>query len=141
MSTISKSIPHFLLSSLFWKLSQPLGQNQQNSKPISDYHISMDSLGFYLSRVFLEFSPKPVCSTMVAKKFQIYIVKTTANTFESQKIEFVLFYLCPQAKFSPRFLSLSPRQTEIAHYSRTAFSDDIFSWAERGLCSWKNCQN
>ena len=24
--------PHFLLSSLFWKLSQPLGQDQQNSK-------------------------------------------------------------------------------------------------------------
>ena len=32
ISLISKSISHFLLSSLFWKLSQPLGQDQQNSK-------------------------------------------------------------------------------------------------------------
>ena len=32
MSSISKSIPHFLLTSLFWKLPQPLGQDQQNSK-------------------------------------------------------------------------------------------------------------
>ena len=75
---------------------------------------------------------------MVAKKFQIYSVKTTANTFVSQKIESVQFYSCPQAKLSPRLLSLSPRQTGIAHYSYTAFSEDIFSCAERGwrgLCS------
>ena len=47
---------------------------------------------------------------MVAEKFQIYSVKTTANTFVSQKIESVRFYSCPQAKLSPRCLSLSPRQ-------------------------------
>ena len=35
-------------------------------------HISMDSQGVYLARNFLEFFPKPVYSTMVAKKFQIY---------------------------------------------------------------------
>ena len=32
ISTILKSIPHFLLPSLFWKLSQILGQDQENSK-------------------------------------------------------------------------------------------------------------
>ena len=75
---------------------------------------------------------------MVAEKFQIYSVKTTANTFVSQKIESVQFYSRLQAKLSPRFLSLSPRQTGIAHYSQTEFSEDIFSCAEsgwRGLCS------
>ena len=75
---------------------------------------------------------------MVAEKFQIYSVKTTANTFVSQKIESAQFYLCPQAKLSPRFLSLSPRQTGIVHYSQTPFSEDIFFLAERGwggLCS------
>ena len=90
------------------------------------------------SRVFLEFSPKPVYSIMVAEKFQTYSVKTTANTFVSQKIESAQFYLCPQAKLSPRFLSLSPRQTGIVHYSQTPFSEDIFFLAERGwggLCS------
>ena len=66
---------------------------------------------------------------MFAEKFQIYNVKTTAITFVSQKIE---LYSCPQAKLSPRFLSLSSRQTGIAHSSQTAFSEDIFSRAERG---------
>ena len=64
---------------------------------------------------------------MVAEKFQIYSVKTTANKFMSQKNESVQFYSGPQAKLSPRFLSLSPKQTGIARYSRTAYSEDIFS--------------
>ena len=79
------------------------------------------------SLYFLEFSPKPVYSTMVAEKFQIYSVKTTANTFLSQKTESAQFYSYPQAKLSPKFLSLSPRQTGIAHSTQTAFSEDIFS--------------
>ena len=74
------------------------------------------SIGFNSpTRVFLEFSPKPVYSTMVAEKFQIYSVKITGNTLVSQKTESIQFYLCPQAKLSRRLLSLSPRQTGIAH--------------------------
>ena len=69
---------------------------------------------------------------MVVEKSQIYSVKITPNTFMNQKIESVHFYSCPQAKISLRFLSLSTRQTGMAHSSRTAFSEDIFSWAERG---------
>ena len=64
---------------------------------------------------------------MVAEKFQIYSFKTTANTFVSQKIESIQFFSYPQAKLSPRSLSLSTRQAGIAHCSRTAFSKDIFS--------------
>ena len=80
----------------------------------------MDTEVVYLSRIFLELFP--VYSTMIAEKFQI-----TANTLTSQKIESVHFYLCPQAKISPRFLSISSRQTGIAHSSHTAFFEDIFS--------------
>ena len=69
---------------------------------------------------------------MVAEKAQIYNVRTTANTFVCHKIESVQFYSCPQAKLSPRFLSLSPRQTGIAHSSRTAFSEDIFCEQKEG---------
>ena len=50
---------------------------------------------------------------MVAKRIQIYSAKTTANTFVSQKIESVQFYSCPQAKLSPRFLSLFPGRREL----------------------------
>ena len=35
--------------------------------------------GFYLPRVFVEFFSKPVYSTMVAEKFQIYSVKITGK--------------------------------------------------------------
>ena len=69
---------------------------------------------------------------MVAEKFQTYVAKTSANTLVSQKIESVQFYLCPQAKLSPSFLPLSTRQTRIANFSRAAFSEHIFSWAESG---------
>ena len=69
---------------------------------------------------------------MVAEKFQIFSVKITANTFVNQKIESVHFYSCLQAKLSPEFLSLAPRQTGIAHSSRTALFEDIFSWGEGG---------
>ena len=75
---------------------------------------------------------------MVAEKFQIYSVKITANTFLSQKIGSVYFYSCPpppppplplrpSKTLSPRFLSLSPRQTGIVNSSQTAFFEDIFS--------------
>ena len=122
--------PHFLLSSLFSNLSQPLGQNQQNSKQTYCQLLIVIFLltptGFVsLARVFLEFSSKPVYSTMVAEKFQIYSVKITGNTLVSQKTESVQFYSCPQAKLSLRFLSLSPRQTGIAH----------------SLWNWENYQN
>ena len=58
---------------------------------------------------------------------RFYSVKTTANSFVSQKIESVQFYSCPQAKLPTRLLSLSPRQTGIAHSFRTEFSEDVFS--------------
>ena len=61
-----------------------------------------------------------------------FSVEITANTFVSQKFVPVHFYSCPQAKLFPRFLSLSLRQTGIAHFPWTAFSKDIFSWAEKG---------
>ena len=82
--------------------------------------------------MFFEFFPKPVWSILVAEKFQIYRGKITSNTFVSQKIESVHFYSCSQAKLSASFLTLFPRQTRIVHSSRTAFYEDIFSWAGKG---------
>ena len=64
---------------------------------------------------------------MVEEKFQISSVKITANTFVSQKIESVQFYSYPQAKLPPHVFIIIPRQTGIAHSSRAAFSEDIFS--------------
>ena len=59
---------------------------------------------------------------MIAEKFQIYSVKTTVNTFVSQKIESVQFYSCPLAKLSSRFLSLSPIPPE-QHFLKIFFPE------------------
>ena len=66
-------------------------------KHTADYRLSYfyGLIRAFRSRVFLEFSPKPVYSTMVAEKFQIYSIKITANTFVNQKIESFRFYSCP----------------------------------------------
>ena len=98
-------------------------------------HICMDSQGVYLPRIFLELFPKPVYST--AEKFQIYSVKLLCD----KNLNLFIFLHAPKSKLSPRFLSLSLWQMEIAHSTWTAFSEDIFSWAEkgvRGLWRWKN---
>ena len=63
---------------------------------------------------------------MVAEKFQIYSVEITANRLMSQKIESVQFYSYPQAKLSPRLLSLSSRQTGIAHFPEQHFKKIFF---------------
>ena len=92
----------------------------------------MDSQGVYLSRIFLEFFPKPVYSTMVVEKFQSYSVKIIAIHLWVKKLNLFIFNHAPKQN-SPRFLSLSSRQTGIAHSSRTSFFEGIFFfWGERG---------
>ena len=127
---INTPSPHFLLSFLFWNLSQLSGQDQQNSKQtycqLLIFIFLWTPKGFISpARAFLRFPPKPVYSTMVAERFQIYSGKITGNTLVSQKTESVKFYSYPQTKLSCRFLSLSPRQMGIAH----------------SLGNWKNYQN
>ena len=60
----------------------------------------------------------------------------------SQKIESVHFYPCPQAKFSPWFLSLPTRQKEIIIPPEQRCLKIYFSPAEsrRGLWYWKYYQ-
>ena len=61
------------------------------------------------SHIFLEFFPKPVYST--AEKFQIYSVKLLCD----KNLNLFIFLHAPKSKLSPRFLSLSLWQMEIAH--------------------------
>ena len=50
---------------------------------------------------------------MVAERFQIYSVKTTVNTFVSQKIESVQFYSCPKQNSPPGFYRYPPGRREL----------------------------
>ena len=88
----------------------------------------MDSYGVYLSRIFHEVFPKPVYSTMVVEKFQIYSVKITANTFLSQNS----FYSCSQAKLSPPgFYHYLPGRWELSIPPKQRFLK-IFFTKEKG---------
>ena len=66
---------------------------------------------------------------MVAEKFQIYTIKITVLHLWVKELNLFIFTHAPKQNSPP---SLSPRQTGIAHSSRTAFSEDIFSIAEKG---------
>ena len=119
--------------------------NKMVNKYTVDYHPSLSQLisrihtliflwtpkGFISPESFLNFFLNLYIPPWLQKSFK-FSVKITANTFVSQKIESVHFYLCPQAKLYRRFLSLSSRQKGIAHSSQTVFFEDIFSWEERG---------
>ena len=81
--------------------------------------------GFISPEYFLDFFLNLYIPKWLRKSFKFIVLRLLANTSVSQKIESINFYSCPKAKLSPRFLSLSPRQKEIAYSSRTAFSEDI----------------
>ena len=148
ISTISKSIPPFSAVPTFLKIiSNPLVRiNKMVNNRTVDYHPSPSQLiskihpliflwtpkGFISPESFLKFFLNLYFSPWLQKSFKFIVLRLLGNTFVSQKIESVHFYSRPKTKLSPRFLSLSPRQKEIAHSSRTAFSEDIFSSGERG---------
>ena len=65
--------------------------------------------GFIFPESFLNFFLDLFIPPWLRKSFKFMVLRLLANTFVSQKIESVQFYSCPQAKLSPRFLSLPPR--------------------------------
>ena len=118
---------HFLLNTLFRRVSPPPGLDQQNVNDNSvDYNHSPSGpltsrsrfsyfytlrRTLYLSRIFAEFS---------LKIFQNYCVQIAGKCVCEPKYRIQSFLLrSPQAKLSPKFLSSPPRQTEI---TRQCFS-------------------
>ena len=99
--------------------------------------------GFISPESFLNFFLNLYIPPWLWKSFKVIVLRLFAIHLWVKKLNLFIFSHAPKQN-SPRFLSLSSRQTGIAHSSRTAFSEDIFSWAERGargLWSWKNYQN
>ena len=69
---------------------------------------------------------------MVEEKFQIYNVKTTANTFVSQKLNLFNFTHAPKQNSPPGFYHYSPGRRELPIPSRTAFFEDFFPEQKEG---------
>ena len=93
------------------------------NKHTVNYHASPSQL---ISRIHIQFFPKPLYSAMVAEKFQIYSVKITANTFVSQKIESV-FTHAHKKNLPPEFYHYLPGRWELPIAPHTAFFEEIFS--------------
>ena len=63
--------------------------------------------GFIFSpEYFLIFFSNLYIAKWLQKSFKFMVSRLLENAFASQKIESVHFFLCPQAKISPRFLLL-----------------------------------
>ena len=128
--------PHFLLFSLFWKLSQPLGQDQQNNKqtycqlPIIKF--LWTPKGFISPKSFLNFLLNLYIPPWLPKSFKFLVLRILQIHLWVKKLNLFNFNHAPKQNSPPGFYPYP-------HYSRTAFSEDI-SWAERGwigLCNWK----
>ena len=146
ISLISKSILHFLLSSFPWKLSQLLVQDQLNSKQtycrLSIIIFLWTPKGFISPWTFLNFLLNLYISPWLRKRFKFIVLRLLQIHLWVKKLNLFNFTHAPKQNSPPGFYHYPPGRQELP--TRTAFSEDIFSWAERGaggLCSWKNYQN
>ena len=128
----SKTPLSFSVSPSFLRISQFPGCNQRNGKqcwlsPLSfkislkdtSFHISINSLGLYLS---------PECLFNFLSKFYIPPCAGKISNFHS--------------KLVPKFLSSRPRQKEITHSTRQRSFENLFlPTAERGGGNNLLCQN
>ena len=100
--------------------------------------------GFISPESLLNFFLNLYIQPWLRKSFECIILGLLANTFVSQKIEFVHLYSYPQAKLSPKFLSLPPGRRKLPIPTKQCFLEIIFYSAEigwGGIWSWKNYQN
>ena len=97
--------PHFLLSPLFWKLSQPSGQDQKNGKQT---YCRLPQLTSRIQPLIFLWTPKGFIFPEPFLDFflNLYILPWLQNLFIrikyilNQKIKSVYFYSYPQAKLS-----------------------------------------
>ena len=82
--------------------------------------------GFVSPESFLNFFLNLYIPALLRKSFKFVLLRLLANIFVSQKIESVHFYSSPPSKTLPQVFFITPRQKEITHSSRTAFSEDLF---------------
>ena len=100
--------------------------------------------GFISPESFLNFFLNLYIPPWLQKSFKFIVLRLLQIHLWVKKINLFNFTRARKQNSPPGFYHYPPRQTGIAHSSWTAFSEDIFSWTERGgrgLCSWKNYQN
>ena len=111
--------PHFLLSSLFWKLSQPLGQDQQNSKetycqlPIIIF--LWTPKGFIYPESFLNFLLNLYIPSWLPKSLKFIVLRLLQIYLWVKKLNLFNFTDAPKQNSSPGFYHYPrlPKQTRV----------------------------
>ena len=139
--------PHFLLSSLFWKLSQPLGQDQQNSKTYCRLSIIVflwTPKGFISPESFLNFLQNLYISPWLRKSFKFIVLRLLQIHLWVKKLNLFNFTHAPKQNSPPGFYHYPPGRRELRippeqHFLKIFFPEQ--KGGRRRLSSWKNCQN
>ena len=109
--------PHFLLSSLFWKLSQPLGQDQQNSKqtycqlPIIIF--LWTPKGFISPESFLNFLLNLYIPPWLPKSFKFIVLRLLQIHLWVKKLNLFNFTHAPKQNSPPGFYHYPPGRREL----------------------------
>ena len=136
MSLISKSIPHFLLSSLFWKLSQPLGQDQQNSKqtycqlPIIIF--LWTPKGFISPESFLNFLLNLYIPPWLPKSFKFIVLRLLQIHLWVKKLNLFNFTHAPKQNSPPGFDHYPPADGNCPFHQNSIFWRYFFPSRKRG---------
>ena len=109
--------PHFLLSSLFWKLSQPLGQDQQNSKqtycqlPIIIF--LWTPKGFISPESFLNFLLNLYIPPWLPKSFKFIVLRLLQIHLWVKKLNLFNFTHAPKQNSPPGFYHYPPGRRKL----------------------------
>ena len=123
---------HFLLSSLFWKLSQPLGQDQQNSKQIYCQLPTIIFLwspkGFISPESFLNFLLNLYIPPWLQKIFKFIVLRLPQINLWVKKLNLFNFTHAPKKNSPPGFYHYPPGRKELPippeqHFLKTFFPE------------------
>ena len=135
---------HFWLFSLFGKLSQPLGQDQQNIKQI---HCQLPIIvflwtpkGFISPESFLKFLLNLYIPPWLWKSFKFIMLRLLQIHLRVKKLNLFNFTHASMQNSPPGFYHYSPGRRELhippeKHFLKIYFPEQ--KEGERGLCSWK----
>ena len=136
ISTILKSIPHFLLSSLFWKLSQ--GQGQQNNK--QTYCGLLIIIFLWTPKSFI--SPESFLNFLLnlyilpwLRKFQIIELKLLQIHLWVKKLNLFNFTHASKQNSPPGFYHYPPGRRELPipleqHFLKIFFPEQKEGWKD-----------
>ena len=115
-SLFQNKFPHFQLPSLSWKLSQPLGQDQQNSKqiycrlPITIFLWTLK--GFFL-QFFLKFLLNLSIPPWLPKSFKFIVLRLLQIHLWLKKLNLFIFTHAPKQDSPPGYCHYSPSRQEL----------------------------